>query len=94
MTSLKPRRSAAWNRALGAVNSCGAGFIIHNVRIGARRTSFRLDAVTWNALDEIAAREGITRHELCTTIADSKPRALSMTAALRCYIIGYFHEAG
>ena len=39
-------------------------------------------------------REGITRHELCTTIADSKPRALSMTAALRCYIVGYFREAG
>jgi predicted DNA-binding ribbon-helix-helix protein len=93
MTSAKPRRSAAWRYALGAVEKSRSGLISHNVQIGTRRTSLRLDALTWSALGDIARREQITLHELCTLIAETKPPALSLTVAVRCYALGYFCEA-
>ena len=57
MTSAKARQSAPWRYALDAVEKSRDGLISHNVRIGARRTSFRLDALTWSALGEIARRD-------------------------------------
>ena len=93
MTSAKARQSAPWRYALDAVEKSRDGLISHNVRIGARRTSFRLDALTWRALAEISRRERMTLHELCTLIAEAKPPALSLTVAIRCYVLGYFCEA-
>lgn len=91
MLSAKPRRSAAWSRALDAVaKTTTGGLMFHGIYIGNRRTSVRLDAVTWNALREIAAREQITVRDLCRFIAEGKPRALSLTVSLRCYALRYF----
>ena len=39
---------------------------------------------------EIARRERMTVHQLCTSIARTKPAALSLTVAIRCYALGYF----
>jgi predicted DNA-binding ribbon-helix-helix protein len=43
------------------------------IRIGARRTSFRLDQLTWRLLHDIARREDITVDELCTALNEQKP---------------------
>jgi predicted DNA-binding ribbon-helix-helix protein len=80
------------NRALEAVVQPG-GLINGNIRIGARRTSLRLDRLTWQASYEIAARERITVHELCTAIHSEKPHALSLTAAIRLAVLQYYRDA-
>jgi predicted DNA-binding ribbon-helix-helix protein len=93
MTPYQPRRSAAWRYALGAVQKSRSGLISRNVCIGGRRTAFRLDALTWSALREIAEREQTTLDELCTLIAEERPPAMSVSGAIRCYALGYFCEA-
>src|ERR1700676_5153490 len=93
MTSAKPRRSAAWRYALGAVKNSRSGLISHNVRLGARRTRCRLDALTWSALREIAERERMTLHELCTVVAQASPGAWAVSVARPCFTPGYFCEA-
>jgi predicted DNA-binding ribbon-helix-helix protein len=46
----------------------------------------------WNALQEVATREHLTLHELCTAVA--RRRGLhSMTAAIRVYLLNYFRAA-
>jgi predicted DNA-binding ribbon-helix-helix protein len=87
---MRPRQSAAMKQALDAVGKSHDGLIFHNVRIGPLRTSLRLDAPTWSALREIAQREGLTLHQLCTSIKEAKPPALSLTVAIRCYALHYF----
>jgi predicted DNA-binding ribbon-helix-helix protein len=37
-----------------------AGLVSHNVTIGTRRASFRLENLIWRALHEIAQRQKIT----------------------------------
>ena len=43
----------------------------------------RLDAYTWDALRELCSRENITPHMLYQTVAESIPRGLSFTVAVR-----------
>jgi predicted DNA-binding ribbon-helix-helix protein len=96
MTTTKPRRSPAWSRALDAVAQVPATaseVAVRNVSIGGRRTSVRLDVTTLRGLYQIMQREAVTLHELCTLIADAKPRRFPLTAAIRCYVVGYFIEA-
>jgi predicted DNA-binding ribbon-helix-helix protein len=45
------------------------------------------------ALHAITQREAVTPNELCTLIAAAKPRRFPLTAAIRCYVVGYFIEA-
>ncbi len=89
-------RSAAWSRALDAVAHvpATAGDVrSRNVSLGRRRTSVRFDAPTWRALQGIMQREALTLDELCTLIDEAKPRGFSLTAAIRCYVVGYLIEA-
>jgi predicted DNA-binding ribbon-helix-helix protein len=79
-------------KALAAVADCKRGLILYNVRIARRRTSCRLDAATWSALGDVARRQGVTVNELCTSIAAAKPRALSVSAAIRSYLLDYFRR--
>jgi len=83
----------AMNAAFAAVLKTGDGLINHNIRIGKRRTSFRLDRLTWRLLYEIARREDVTIHELCTAINAEKPRTLSLTVAVRVAVLQYFYDA-
>jgi predicted DNA-binding ribbon-helix-helix protein len=64
-----------------------------NVSVGDRRTSVRFDPPTWRALSEIMQREAVTLDELCALIDETKPRGFSLTAAIRCYVVGYFTQA-
>jgi predicted DNA-binding ribbon-helix-helix protein len=76
-----------------AADALSRGCNSHNFWIGKRRTSARLDELTWNALQDIARREGITVNRLCTAIAAVKPRRLSLTAAIRLGVLQYYRDA-
>ena len=63
-----------------------------NVTVAGRRTSLRMEPEMWDALQEVAMRENLTLHDLCTAVA--KKRGLhSMTAAIRVYLLNYFRDA-
>jgi predicted DNA-binding ribbon-helix-helix protein len=63
-----------------------------NVTIRGRRTSLRLEPAMWDALHEIAQRESISLHELCSEVERERQES-TLTAAIRVYILGYFREA-
>lgn len=63
-----------------------------NVTIHGRRTSLRLEPAMWDALHEIAQRESITVHDLCTKV-ELERRESTLTAAIRVFILGYYREA-
>lgn len=69
------------------------GLVNRTLHIGKRRTSARLDEFTWSALRDIAEREGVTLNQLCTAIADVKPRGLSLSTAIRLGVLQYYREA-
>lgn len=64
-----------------------------NVRIHKRRTSVRLEPKMWNALNEIAALEGCSIHDLCGAVHDLKEPEASFTAALRVFMMEYYRSA-
>lgn len=63
-----------------------------NVYIGKHRTSVRLEPAMWQALAEICQREGKSKHELCTMISQRRA-SLSLTSAIRVFIMSYFRAA-
>jgi len=60
-----------------------------NVMVGSRRTSMRLEPEMWDALSEIAQRENITIHQLCSRVSTVR-RQSSLTSAMRVVIVEYF----
>ncbi len=90
----KPRtKSPGRGKSVGGRAAGGTSTLVNrNVTIGGRRTSLRLEPALWDALDEACRREGMTRHELCTTI-DRPGRASTLTAAVRVFIVSYFRAA-
>lgn len=79
--------------AFAEVENARDGLINKNIRLGARRTSCRLDRLTWDMLHEIARREGVTIHELCAAINAVKRRPLSLTVAIRIAVLQYHIDA-
>ncbi len=67
--------------------------VIHNVVVGGRRTSLRMEPVMWDALQDIAHRQQVTVRDLVTDI-DRERTALSLTAAVRTYIVDFYRLAG
>ncbi len=63
-----------------------------NVTLADRRTSLRLEPSMWDALEEVARRENRSLHEVCTWV-ESQRDALSLTAAVRVFILAYFRAA-
>lgn len=63
-----------------------------NVAIGGHRTSMRLEPAMWEALEEIAAREGLTLSQLCERV-DARRRESTLTAAMRVFTMSYFRIA-
>lgn len=63
-----------------------------NVTLRGRRTSLRLEAPMWEALEEIARREGLGIGELCAMV-DRQRRESTLTAAIRVFILHYFRQA-
>ncbi len=63
-----------------------------NVTIQDRRTSLRLEPAMWDALHEIAQRESISVHDLCTRVELERQES-TLTAGIRVFILGYYREA-
>lgn len=70
-----------------------SALVLRNVTAKGRRTTIRLEPEMWDALAEIARREGYTQTQLCTLIADGQPLGLSFTASVRMFILTYFRTA-
>jgi predicted DNA-binding ribbon-helix-helix protein len=64
-----------------------------NITIDGHRTSVRLEPAMWNSLTEICRRERSSVHTVCSAIAQHKPANTSLTAAIRVFIMSYFHAA-
>lgn len=76
-----------------------------NIMIGGHRTSMRLEPSMWDALADIAAREGLTINDLCSRIKDrldhqkhrdgngSDKFEVTLTSAVRVFIAAYFRRA-
>ncbi|MGY0793231.1 ribbon-helix-helix domain-containing protein [Azospirillum argentinense] len=68
---------------------------LKNVCVAGKRTSMRLEPAFWDALTEIAQREGLTVGALCTRLAE-RVEALdtnSLSSAVRVYVMEYFRAA-
>jgi predicted DNA-binding ribbon-helix-helix protein len=68
-----------------------SSLVARNVVVDGRRTSVRLEPAMWDAVREIAEREGKTVNALVTDI-DRQRRESSLTAAIRVYALVYFRE--
>ena len=66
--------------------------VSRNVSVDGRRTSLRLEPPMWDALEEIARREKMTIHQLCTQV-DARRHESSLTAAIRVFTLSYFRAA-
>lgn len=64
-----------------------------NVRINGRRTSVRLEPDMWDALKEICAREGASRDQICSHVANTNGRR-GFTSSLRVFILNYYRADG
>ena len=76
-----------------------------NIMVGGHRTSMRLEPSMWDALEDIARREGRTVNKLCTEIKerlDEQARRrgtpadaadVTLTSAVRVFIAAYFRRA-
>jgi predicted DNA-binding ribbon-helix-helix protein len=64
---------------------------MHSVTINGRRTTMRLEPSMWNALRRIAETHNLTVNQLCSKI-DSSRGEMSMTAAVRLYIVSYLQK--
>lgn len=64
-----------------------------NVTVAGRRTSIRLEQQMWVALKEVALRENCTVHDLCSLIGSRRRAGLSLTAAIRIFLMLYFKAA-
>ena len=71
--------------------------ISRNITINGRRTTIRLDDISLKILKEIAKRENVTLHKLCSTIVmmpkdSDKERSLSMSSSIRLFMTLYYRS--
>lgn len=66
--------------------------ISRNISLAGRRTSLRLERAVWDALDEIAQREGRTINEICSLV-DRMRTERTLTASVRVYVLDYYRAA-
>ena len=62
------------------------------IAIGNHRTSARLEEVMWNALADIANKQGKTVPDLIAEIHRTHNKA-SLSSAIRVYIVEYYRTA-
>lgn len=67
--------------------------VSRNITIRQKRTSIRLEGQMWIALKEIAEREKCTIHDICGVIAMQKSSNITLTAAIRIFIMLYYKVA-
>lgn len=67
--------------------------VCKNILVNGRRTSVRLDPIMWGGLSEICRRQGTTIHVVCTAISQNRPPNMSLSNAIRVFILSYFRAA-
>lgn len=67
--------------------------VSRNITVQGHRTSVRLEPEMWNALKEIAKREGCSIHDVCSLISMGKNKNTSLTAAIRVFLMLYYRAA-
>ena len=68
------------------------GFHTRNIFVGGRRTSIRMEAAFWSAIEEIMEREDITLHALVTRIDSARGGGKNLSSSVRVFIQSYFFE--
>lgn len=66
--------------------------LTRNVVIGERRTTVRLEAAVWAALDELCAHENLSRHDVFTRLEGDR-HGVNRAQAIRSAVVGYFRHA-
>lgn len=73
------------------------GLVPRNALINGRRTSMRLEGPIWDALDEIAQREGMKLNALLSQIENrylhGPGAAANLSSAIRIFVAGYYRAA-
>jgi predicted DNA-binding ribbon-helix-helix protein len=64
---------------------------IRNVRVGARRTTLRLENAFWDAFDALCAREETTVDRILSDL-EGRRRDEALTSMVRSYLIAYWHR--
>ncbi|MCB9979139.1 MAG: ribbon-helix-helix domain-containing protein [Rhodospirillales bacterium] len=64
-----------------------------NITINRHRTSVRLEPQMWDALKDVANREGCSIHDVCTLVHLRKTPETSLTAAIRVFLLLYYRIA-
>lgn len=68
--------------------------VTRNLRLTGRRTSVRLEALEWAALEAICVRERMDRHGFAKQVANDPARPeKTLTSRLRSAILAYFAAA-
>lgn len=67
--------------------------VSRNVTVNKKRTSIRLETQMWIALKDIADREKCSVHDICSVIAQRKSDTITLTAAIRVFLMLYFKAA-
>ncbi len=70
-----------------------SSLISKNITIFNRRTSVRLEPEMWDAIADIAAREGCSVHDICSLVYVRKRDDTSLTAAIRVFLMLYYRSA-
>jgi len=66
--------------------------ITRSMTLNGRRTSVRVEAAVWDALNEIAAREGVAVRDICARV-DAAREESTLAASLRIHVLRYFRTA-
>ena len=70
-----------------------SSLVSRNVNVHGQRTSVRLERQMWECMIEICRREFCTPHDVCSYVAERKPRHGSLTSSLRVFILDYFRKS-
>jgi predicted DNA-binding ribbon-helix-helix protein len=84
--------AAALIQKMGVIVVQTSTLVTRNVTVSGRRTSVRLEPDLWEALNEIATREGRSVHQICADIEQARGNT-RLTSSMRTYIVNYFRSA-
>lgn len=79
-----------------AKRASGAGLEGRTLRVGDRARHLRMEPSYWEALSEIAEREGRPIEEICSALLtriEREARRVSSANAVRVFIVDYFRRA-
>lgn len=91
--TVKPRAGGIASNVLLRLKQSSGSISHRNLVIDDKRTSFRVDDLTWKAIRLIAKLEGLPLPILIEHVMAKKAEKVSTTGAMRTFIIAYLMEA-